>query len=79
METISRQWTTNDSLSTYINGDDQTINQTDDYQRAVQASLITFREENQRRGLSELTPYPIRSITYFNQDDDDDDDDSFDE
>jgi hypothetical protein len=77
MNTISRQWTTNDSISTYINGADQRINQTDDYQRALQASLITFREENQRREQSQATPYPIRSITYINQDDDDDD--SFDE
>jgi hypothetical protein len=81
---METQSTTNDSLSTYINGADQTIIEIDHYQRALQASLITFREENHRREQREITPYPIRRLSYFNQndndnDDDDDDDDSYDD
>jgi len=80
METISRQWTTNDSLSTYINGVDERNTETDDYHRAVRESLITFREEAARREQREVTPYPIRRLSYFNQNEDDDyDDDSVDD
>jgi hypothetical protein len=75
LQTISRQWTTNDSLSTYINAAEERNTEIDDYQRAVQASLIIFREENQRREQREVTPYPNRHISYFNSNDDDDDDD----
>jgi hypothetical protein len=77
METISRQWTTNDSLSTYVNAADERNTETDDYQRAVQASLITYKEENTKREQREVTPYPPRRLSYFNQNDNDDDDDSF--
>lgn len=49
MEIISRQWITNDSLSTYIPNFDERTSESDEYQRAVQASLITYREENARR------------------------------
>ncbi|CAF2693899.1 unnamed protein product [Rotaria sp. Silwood2] len=73
MATISRQSATNDSLSTYINGADDPNTETDDIQRAVQASLITYREEIARREQREVTPYPSRHLNHFNQNDDDDD------
>ena len=73
MKTISRQWTTNDSLSTYINGSDERITENDEYQRAIQASLITFRDENEKREQREVTPYPTRRLSYYHQNDDDDD------
>jgi hypothetical protein len=76
MQTISRQWTTNESLSTFVNSVDEINTETDDYQRAVQASLVTYKEEIARR---EVTPYPIRRLSYSNRNHDDDDDDSFDE
>ena len=44
MDTISRQWMTNDNLSTYINADNEHNTEADDLQRAVQASLITYGE-----------------------------------
>ncbi|CAF1124931.1 unnamed protein product [Rotaria sp. Silwood1] len=75
METISRQWTTSDSLSTYVNGADDQNTETDDIQIAVQASLITYREEIARREQSEITSDPSRHRNRFNQNDDDDDDD----
>ena len=61
MNTISRQWMTNDSLSTYINADDEHNTEADDLQRAVQASLITYGEEVVRREQWVSTRY--RSIT----------------
>jgi hypothetical protein len=81
METISREWTTSDSLSTYVNGAEERNTEADDIQRAVQASLITFREESTRRDQREVTPYPSRRLNHLNEndgDDDDEDEDSFD-
>ena len=71
METISRQWTINDSLSTYVNGTDEHNAEDDEIQRAVQASLLTYREENTRREQREVTPYPIRRVNRFTENDDD--------
>jgi hypothetical protein len=82
MQALSRQWTTNESISTYVNAADERNIETDDYQRAVQASLATYREETARREQREVTPYPIRRQSYFNannNNNDDDDEDSFDE
>ncbi len=42
MQTISRQWTTDESLATDINGAEETNIEADDYQSAVQASLINI-------------------------------------
>ncbi len=66
METRSRQWTINDSLSTYVDGIDERNTEVDDIEKAIQASLITFREETIRR----------KNASYQN---DLHDDDSFDE
>ena len=72
MEALAGQWATQDSLTTYINGADERNREADDIQRALQASLITFREENARR---EVTPYPIRRFYHLNQNNEDDDED----
>jgi hypothetical protein len=79
MEAISTDWTTSDSLSTYVNGGEERNTEADDIQRAVQASLITHREETARREQREVTPYPMRRLNRLNQNDEDDDDDSFDD
>jgi len=79
LQAISRQWTTSDSLSTYVNALDEHNTENDDYHRAIQASLITYREETQRREQREVTPYPTRRPSYFNENlQDYDDDDSLD-
>ena len=82
IETISRDWTTSDSLSTDINVNEERNTEIDDIQKAIQASLITFKEENAKREQREVIPYPIRRLNHLNEndqddDDDDDDDDSF--
>ncbi|CAF1285017.1 unnamed protein product [Adineta steineri] len=83
METISRQWTTSDSLSTYINTIDERNTEIDDIEKAIQASLITYRNEISKREQREVTPYPIRRFSHSNHhdndDEDEDDDDSFDD
>ena len=79
IEAISKDWTTSDSLSTYVNGAEERTTEIDDIQRAVQASLISFREETARREQREVTPYPMRRLNHLNQNDEDDDDDSFDD
>ncbi|CAF2151848.1 unnamed protein product [Rotaria magnacalcarata] len=71
MKTIARHWNTSDSLLT----DDQMI-ESDDIRKAVQANLMTRREEIAGR---ELTPYPTRNLDHSNQNNDDDDEDSFDD
>ncbi|UJR23243.1 hypothetical protein I4U23_026263 [Adineta vaga] len=82
-DTLSRQWTTNDSLiSTYVNGTDEQNIEVDNIEKAIQASLITFREETIRREeQSEVSPYLIKHLHHFNPIDLDnqDSDDSFDE
>ncbi|CAF1545224.1 unnamed protein product [Adineta ricciae] len=77
IETISRQWTTRDSVSTFVNEQNTEV---DEIERAIRASLITFREEIIRREEQrEINPYSIGHFHHFDQSDLDDDDDCFDE
>ena len=70
METISRQWTTSDSLSIYVHGSDEQV----EIEKAIQASLMTFREEIHQREQRQMTPYSIRHRhSNFRKDDEDDD------
>jgi hypothetical protein len=74
MQTTSRQWTTSDSLSTYVNGAEERNVESDDIEKALQASLLTYRDETARREQREVTPYPTRHVSHLNDHDDDDDD-----
>ncbi|CAF4396813.1 unnamed protein product, partial [Adineta steineri] len=86
METISRQWTTSDSLSTYINTIDERNTEIDDIEKAIQASLITYRNEISKRENKEMLHHIQLDVLVIqnhhdnnDNDDEDDDDDSFDD
>lgn len=69
MESISRQWTTSDSLSIYVHRSDEQV----EIEKAIQESLMTFREEIHRGEQRQMTPYSIRHRhSNFRKDDADD-------
>ncbi|CAF1600413.1 unnamed protein product [Adineta ricciae] len=77
-ESIPRQWATNDGLSTYVNGINERNteeNHDDDaMERAIQASLVTFREETMRRDEeNDVMSYSTEHARHSNQSDLDDD------
>ena len=55
MQSIARQWTTTDSLSTYVHPIDQSNTESGQIEKALQASLMTYRDEICRREQTETT------------------------
>lgn len=75
---LSKQLNINQN-STTLNQNNGGLTDVDNYHKAVQASLITFKEENQRRDQIDIRHYHFSHLIHLDQNNDDDDDDSIDE